>query len=133
MRLLALIVAVLMILPEGTRAQNQPPETLPAPPPFADWLVALRQEARDRGFSDTLLDQTLDGVEPLEHVVQSDRSQAELNPGFRRYLSTRLTTAMIRRGKEKAAENRTVLGVGWDSAAVLLVYLGGMAVLYFMS
>jgi cation:H+ antiporter len=30
-------------------------------------------------------------------------------------------------------ENRTVLGVGWDSAAVLLVYLGGMAVLYFMS
>jgi cation:H+ antiporter len=29
-------------------------------------------------------------------------------------------------------ENRTVLGVGWDSAAALLVYLGGMAVLYFM-
>jgi cation:H+ antiporter len=29
-------------------------------------------------------------------------------------------------------ENRTVLGIGWDSAAVLLVYLGGMAVLYFM-
>ncbi|HEX2194334.1 MAG TPA: sodium:calcium antiporter [Candidatus Limnocylindria bacterium] len=30
-------------------------------------------------------------------------------------------------------ENRTVLGIGWDSAAVLVVYLGGMGVLYFMS
>jgi cation:H+ antiporter len=29
-------------------------------------------------------------------------------------------------------ENRTVLGIGWDSAAALLVYLGGMAVLYLM-
>jgi cation:H+ antiporter len=30
-------------------------------------------------------------------------------------------------------ENRTVLGIGWDSAAVLIVYLGGIGVLYFMS
>jgi len=29
-------------------------------------------------------------------------------------------------------ENRTVLGVGWDSAAVLVLYAGGMVVLYFM-
>lgn len=29
-------------------------------------------------------------------------------------------------------ENRTVLGVGWDSAAVVVVYLGGMVVLYMM-
>jgi membrane-bound lytic murein transglycosylase B len=110
MRYFALILVVLILLPGRTRAQDQAPETLPAPPPFADWLVALRQEARDRGFSDTLLDQTLDGIEPLEHVVQSDRSQAELNPGFKRYLSTRLTLAMIRRGKEMATEHRTVLG-----------------------
>jgi cation:H+ antiporter len=27
-------------------------------------------------------------------------------------------------------ENRTVLGIGWDSAAAVAVYLGGMAVLY---
>lgn len=29
-------------------------------------------------------------------------------------------------------ENRTILGVGWDSAAASLVYAGGVAVLYFM-
>jgi cation:H+ antiporter len=30
-------------------------------------------------------------------------------------------------------ENRTILGVGWDSFAVLLVYLGAMAVLWSMT
>ncbi|MPZ12656.1 MAG: hypothetical protein GEU89_20965 [Kiloniellaceae bacterium] len=30
-------------------------------------------------------------------------------------------------------ENRTVLGIGWDSAAAVLVYLGGMSVLYFIT
>ena len=29
-------------------------------------------------------------------------------------------------------ENRTVFGVGWDSAAAVLIYMGGMAVLYSM-
>jgi membrane-bound lytic murein transglycosylase B len=110
MRVLALITAVLLLISAHPRAQNPPQDPPPAPPPFSDWLVALRQEARDRGFSDALLDQTLDGIEPLEHVVQSDRSQAELNPGFARYLSTRLTTTMIRRGKEMTVENKTVLG-----------------------
>jgi membrane-bound lytic murein transglycosylase B len=109
MRLLSLTVAVLMLIPVRPHAQNPLQETLPAPPPFSDWLSALRQEALERGFSDALLNETIEGIEPLEHVVQSDRSQAELNPGFKRYLSTRLTTTMIRRGKEKATENATVL------------------------
>jgi len=133
MRLLALIVAVLLLAAGHSRAQNLPQEAPPAPPPFSDWLLALRQEARDRGFSDTLLDQTLDGIEPLEHVVQSDRSQAELNPGFRRYLSTRLTPTMIRRGKEKATENRTVLGQverKFDVQGRVLLAIWGMETRY---
>ncbi len=112
MRYLALILAVLILVSGHTRAQEQAPETpaSPSSPPFSDWLLALKQEARDRGYSDALLNEALDGIEPLEHVVKSDRSQAELNPGFRRYLSTRLTPTMIRRGQEMAEANRTVLG-----------------------
>jgi len=110
MRRLTLILAVLILISGDTHAQNQLTDAVPALPPFSDWLVALRQEAHDKGFSDALLSETLEGLEPLEHVVQSDRSQAELNPGFARYLSTRLTPTMIRRGKEKATENRTVIG-----------------------
>jgi membrane-bound lytic murein transglycosylase B len=110
MRVLALIAAVLLLISAHPRAQNSPQDPLPAPPPFSDWLLALRQEALDRGFSDALLNQTLEGIEPLEHVVRSDRSQAELNPGFRRYLSTRLTPTMIGRGKDMSADNKTVIG-----------------------
>jgi cation:H+ antiporter len=30
-------------------------------------------------------------------------------------------------------QDRTVLGIGWDSAAVVIVYTGGMAVLYLIT
>lgn len=30
-------------------------------------------------------------------------------------------------------ENRTVVGIGWDSAAASAIYAGSVAVLYFMS
>ena len=133
MHRLALILAVLALSSGETRAQNQPPEALPAPPPFSDWLVALRQEARDKGYSDALLNQTLEGLEPLEHVVQSDRSQAELNPGFARYLSTRLTNTMIRRGKEMAVQHQTVLAQverKYDVQRRFLLALWGMETRY---
>ena len=133
MRVLALITAVLLLISAHPRAQNPPQDPPPAPPPFSDWLVALRQEARDRGFSDALLDQTLDGIEPLEHVVQSDRSQAELNPGFARYLSTRLTNTMIRRGKEMAVQHQTVLDQverKYDVQRRFLLALWGMETRY---
>ena len=133
MRRLALILAVLALISKETRAQNQPPEALPAPPPFSDWLVALRQEAHDKGYSDALLNQTLEGLEPLEHVVQSDRSQAELNPGFARYLSTRLTNTMIRRGKEMAVQHQTVLAQverKYDVQRRFLLALWGMETRY---
>jgi membrane-bound lytic murein transglycosylase B len=110
MRWLAFLLALLALVSGQTLAQSpaQDPPVV-TPPPFDDWLVTLKEEARARGFSDALLGETLEGVAPLEHVVQSDRSQAELNPGFARYLSTRLTASMIRRGKEMSDEHRAVL------------------------
>jgi membrane-bound lytic murein transglycosylase B len=111
MRWLTILVFVLALAstPAGAPRQDQVP-VIDAPQPFGDWLATLRQEARDRGFSEALLGETLADVEPLERVVQADRSQAELNPGFARYLSTRLTPAMIRRGKEMVKEHQVVLG-----------------------
>ena len=51
-----------------------------------------------------------DPEEPLPQVIQSDRNQAELNPGFDRYLNARLTRAMMTRGREMGRANATVLG-----------------------
>jgi len=137
MRWLTILAAVLALASGSARAQsqaNQAADTPPAlSPPFSDWLMALKEEARERGFSDTLLTETLSNVEPLERVVQADRSQAELNPGFARYLSTRLTAAMIRRGKEVSKENAAVLGQverKFDVQRRFLIALWGMETRY---
>jgi membrane-bound lytic murein transglycosylase B len=103
-----LFVLALASTPSGAPRQDQAP-VVDAPEPFADWLANLRQEALGRGFSESLLTETLADLEPLERVVQADRSQAELNPGLARYLSTRLTPAMIRRGREMSKEHQAVL------------------------
>jgi membrane-bound lytic murein transglycosylase B len=86
--------------------QDSPPEP---PVPFAEWLVELIEEADDKGFDDKLVAETLIGLEPLPRVIQADRSQAELNPGLDRYLSTRLTRAVITRGREMMRQHRAVL------------------------
>ena len=77
--------------------------------PFDTWLAALIEEADDKGFDDKLIAATLAGLEPLPRVIQADRSQAELNPGLERYLSTRLTRPVITRGREMLRQHRSVL------------------------
>ena len=111
MRWLTIFGSVLVLSFAQTALRSQAQDPTPAePPPFTDWLADLTREARERGFSEALVQQTLTGLEPLHRVVQSDRSQAELNPGFNRYLSTRLTRPMVNRGQELGRENRTLLG-----------------------
>ena len=81
----------------------------PAPgQPFDDWLMDLRSEALARGYPETVV-RNLDGLQPLQRVIAADRSQAELTPGFNRYLSSRLTRLMVSRGQALARTNRTTL------------------------
>ena len=95
--------------PASTAISLSPDVVVDTAQTFDDWLAALIKEARERGYSDDLVGETLQGLTPLERVIRSDRAQAELNPGFDRYLSARLTPALIRRGKELEEENRTLL------------------------
>ena len=69
-------------------------------PPFGEWLDALKTEARSRGVSEALIAEALSGIEPLPHVVANDRSQAEVTLSLRRYLQTRVTPQVVRRGRE---------------------------------
>jgi membrane-bound lytic murein transglycosylase B len=101
-RLYAVLLAAALI--------QAPQEPVSEPPPFDQWLQALMAEARERGYSDALVNQALGGVEPLPRVIQNDRSQAELVVGFDRYYGIRVTPAIVRRGRELAREHRTVLG-----------------------
>src|SRR5262245_4275028 len=109
MRRLALVLGIFALAqqPGGSLAaapaQNAAPAQDPATPaepaqPFDRWLEDLVAEARSRGFSDDLVRETLSDLEPLHRVITSDRSQAELNPGFTRYFSNHTSRAMVRRG-----------------------------------
>ena len=89
----------------------QLPEQPPAQPlPFDEWLQALLEEARQRGYSEEVLRSALGGIQPLERVIQNDRTQAELTPGFDRYLASHVNNAVVRRGRELGRLHRTLLG-----------------------
>jgi membrane-bound lytic murein transglycosylase B len=49
----------------------------PLPPPFSEWLTAFRAEAAERGIRPEILERAFDGVEPVEQILERDRSQAE--------------------------------------------------------
>jgi membrane-bound lytic murein transglycosylase B len=111
------VLILILALGAGTYAAQQQPASGVAitdaaplePPPFDDWLTALLAEARERGYSERVLKETLSGIEPIERVIQNDRSQAELAPGFERYLSSRVTKTVVRRGRALSREHRALL------------------------
>lgn len=91
-----LVAAMLLAGQQGA----QPPALAPEPEPFDAWLSKLIVDARSRGFEEDLISRTLIGLQPLPRVVASDRSQAELVLTLDRYLASRVTPLMVRRGRE---------------------------------
>jgi membrane-bound lytic murein transglycosylase B len=101
-----LLLLALVLLPPPAAAQDV---TIDAAQPFDAWLDAFVAEARGKGYDDDLLSKTVAGLEPLTRVVAADRTQAELTISFERYLRTRLTPAVVRRGRELSRQHRLVL------------------------
>lgn len=111
MRTLVLTAALLGVVVEVPSAHLTPVSRLPAAQtePFDAWLSGLMAEAKTRGFDDALLNDTLARLEPLPRVITADRSQAEVIVTFDRYLATRVTPVIVRRGRQLAGEHATVL------------------------
>jgi membrane-bound lytic murein transglycosylase B len=103
-----LLVVVVMAAFTGS-VWSQSPAPVEPTVGFDTWLAELIREANERGFDETLIEDTLVGLEPLPRVIQADRSQAELTPGLDRYLSTRITRTVVNRGRAQAKENRALL------------------------
>jgi membrane-bound lytic murein transglycosylase B len=110
MRWLAVLLGLFLAV-QQTAAPAAQTEAAPAAPaqPFEEWLKGLVDEAKQRGYSDKLVGETLAGLEPLQRVIALDRSQAELRPGFGRYSSGILTRSMIRRGRDLSTQHRSTL------------------------
>jgi len=86
----------------------------PSAPPsqtFTAWLQDLRSEALAAGISKQTLDAALATVrEPLDRVVQADRSQPERLQTVADYVTARVTPERIARGRRMLARYPTWLG-----------------------
>jgi peptidoglycan lytic transglycosylase B len=92
-------------------AQDPAPITpvAPLPPPFTEWLTAFRAEAAERGIRPEILDHAFAGVEPVEQILERDRSQAEFTLNLDSYLRRRLTPSFIRTAQKMYAGRRSLL------------------------
>jgi len=102
MRILALLLAGVLLAP-AQEAVEEPSR------PFDAWLGDLIADARSRGFEESLLNETLAGLEPLPRVVERDRSQAELTITLNRYFQTRITPRVVRLGRQHAVSEEALL------------------------
>jgi len=110
LRLRLLIFSLALLLAASFLSASHQDPLIGVAQPFDEWRQELVAEARARGYSETLVQQALAGVEPLSRVIQNDRSQAELVVGFDRYYRTRITPLFVRRGRELARQHGALLG-----------------------
>jgi membrane-bound lytic murein transglycosylase B len=79
-------------------------------PPFMEWLAAVRTEALERGIKPSTVDRALESVEePLQVVLERDRTQAEKVLPLETYIAQRLTPAAIRTAREMLEKYRSLL------------------------
>ena len=95
-----------MLAAASTGAQVVVPATRPE---FSGFLTELKSQALARGISADTVELALTALEPLEVVVERDRTQAETVLTIDQYLQRRLTRTFVRTAREKAAAHRGVL------------------------
>jgi peptidoglycan lytic transglycosylase B len=109
-RLAAAVAALAIVVASGAAQEPaQPPPGAPVPPSFDEWLSALRSEAAGRGIRPEILDQALAGVQPVEQILERDRSQAEFTLDLGAYLKRRLTRDTVRTAQIMYSRHRALL------------------------
>ena len=96
-----------LLLPLAACAQSQPDG--PAAGDFDSWLAGLRQEAIGRGIRASTLETALAGLQPLEAVIEQDRSQREFTLTFTRYMRGAITESRVEKARRLLQENRPLL------------------------
>jgi membrane-bound lytic murein transglycosylase B len=89
-----------------TRAQDVPAVS---PPPFDAWLAEVRAEALTRGIRPEILDAAFADVQPVEQILERDRTQAEFALDLTAYLRRRLTRRTIQTAQQMHAEHHDLL------------------------
>jgi membrane-bound lytic murein transglycosylase B len=110
MRAVCWVLLVLLVVSADARAQEPPPVVpVASPPPFDEWLTALRAEALERGISSELVDRAFAEIKPVEQILERDRTQAEFTLALDDYLERRLAAPTVRRARQMYAKHRKLL------------------------
>jgi membrane-bound lytic murein transglycosylase B len=116
----------------ATLSAGQPPPEAPVlidRAAFASWVEAVRAEALTRGISQPTVDLALAGLEPVEKVLERDRTQAEFTLTIDAYLQRRLTPGTVRMARQQAVRHRGVLkkvGASYGVDPRVLVAIWGL-------
>ena len=98
-----------VFLMAGFAQEPLPVVPVATPPPFDAWLTDLRAEALARGIRADIVDKAFDGLEPVERILERDRTQAEFALDLDDYLARRLTRSTVRMAERMYARHRTLL------------------------
>jgi peptidoglycan lytic transglycosylase B len=112
--LLCSAVCASLLLVEPVRGQVVVPAPVPAPveeprEDFSEFVVKLKEQALAQGVTPATIEAAFTNLEPLEIVVERDRSQPEAQLTIDQYVSRRLTRGFVRTAAEKKREHRTDL------------------------
>jgi membrane-bound lytic murein transglycosylase B len=97
--------------------------------PFPEFLAQLKEQALAKGISAATVDAAFTGLEPLEVVVERDRTQAETVLTIDQYIQRRLTARFVRMAREQAKAHHQLLTQvtrKYGPPASLLVAVWGM-------
>ncbi|MFM8536080.1 MAG: lytic murein transglycosylase, partial [Acidimicrobiia bacterium] len=103
------------------------PSVEEARPEFSSFLNTLKEHAVAAGVSVAVVERALSGLEPLEIVVERDRSQPEIVLTTDQYVQRRLTRAFVRTATEKAREHHATVSeiakkYGMDRRVIIAIW-----------
>jgi membrane-bound lytic murein transglycosylase B len=85
------------------------PSAAAAPQDWPEWLAEFRAKAAAEGISQATLDAALNGLEPIQSILERDRKQPEYTLTFPQYRDRVVTAAKIKRGQEMSVEHAALL------------------------
>jgi peptidoglycan lytic transglycosylase B len=96
--------------PATAPAPSQSPAPAENAQAFKEWLDGVRAEAAQRGIRQEVIDDAFADVsEPLQIVIERDRSQAEKVLSLEDYIRRRLTATLVKRGRDAYGRYRPLL------------------------
>jgi membrane-bound lytic murein transglycosylase B len=136
MRFSALVACLLLTQADPASPERRGQVVVPAPAPaeearpeFSAFVAQLKEQALAAGVSAATVEAALANLEPLEVVVERDRSQAEVVLTIDQYVSRRLTRSFVRTAVERKRQHRAQLAAiakKYGVSSSILVAIWGM-------